>query len=115
MELGVETRGDITIVNIRGKLAFGDVPQFRNQVADQMGRGKVKFIFNLSGMSFIDSAGLGAFVTLSKRIRERKGDLKIVSPQPQVKAFLEVTGLIKIFRVYETNEGAMESFESEAG
>jgi anti-sigma B factor antagonist len=54
---------------------------------------------DLVGLTFCDSAGLGAMVRIHKRLADRDGRLTLVGPTPTVRRSLEITGLDTMFTV----------------
>jgi anti-anti-sigma factor len=57
---------------------------------------------DLSGVTFIDSSGLGTLVKAHKRIRVAGGRLTVTGPQPNVRKVFEISRLGGMLRVYET-------------
>jgi anti-sigma B factor antagonist len=66
-------------------------------------------VVDLSGVDFLDSAGLGLLVALLKRVSERGGDLKIAGLQKKVRMVFEITRAFKVFEIFETNAEAMQA------
>jgi stage II sporulation protein AA (anti-sigma F factor antagonist) len=56
----------------------------------------INLVFNLAGVSFIDSSGLGVLLGRYKRVSKNGGKVMLVSPQPQVRRILELSGLFRI-------------------
>jgi len=50
-------------------------------------------IVDLAEVTFIDSSGLGVFISARKRLRTGSGDLRLRTPQDHVRRVFEVTGL----------------------
>jgi anti-sigma B factor antagonist len=65
-------------------------------------------VVDLSRVTFIDSTGLGVLVGALKRVRE-KGALSLVCPQRQVRRVFEITGLTKVFPMFNSLEEAVAS------
>lgn len=53
-------------------------------------------IFNFSGMTFMDSTGIGMLIGRYKKIKARKASTYIQTPTKQVDRILEISGLYKI-------------------
>lgn len=77
--------------------------------------GKTRFVVDLGGVEYIDSAGLGELVRAMKRAREGGGDVRLCRLCGPVLRIFEITGLNKAFAVYPTREEAVASFLELAG
>ena len=66
-------------------------------------------MINLEKVRYIDSTGLGVLIGGLKRVREHGGSVNLVCTNPQIKKIFDITGLVKIFGIFETksrDEGA---------
>lgn len=68
-------------------------------------------VLNLSGVEFIDSAGLVSFLAIWKHLRKKNGDLKVASAQPQVQQIIELVLLNRVFSLHPTVEEAINAFK----
>jgi len=55
--------------------------------------------FDLSNATFVDSSGLGMFISLQKTLRERSGTVRLLHPAPNVLQILELTRLHRVFEI----------------
>ncbi|MBI4164351.1 MAG: bifunctional UDP-N-acetylglucosamine diphosphorylase/glucosamine-1-phosphate N-acetyltransferase GlmU [Acidobacteria bacterium] len=102
---------DITIFDISGRLTVGaPVTQLKEDVRPIIEAGRTKIILNLSRVTYVDSAGLGALVGLLKSTREAGGQLKLCQLTSKVSALLETAALDKTFEVYPDEAAAHSSF-----
>jgi anti-anti-sigma factor len=58
-------------------------------------------------IEYIDSSGLGTLVGGLKRASEHNGRIGIVCTSPQIRKVFEITGLVRVFSLYETEEEAV--------
>lgn len=102
-----EKIGSVTIVRLSGRLdakAANDIKE--KMYALEFGKdGKV--LLNLSGVSFIDSSGLGLVVSTFRRLREQGGDLVLCGLTPPVRTIFELTRLHRVFDIYEDEQQAL--------
>jgi anti-anti-sigma factor len=69
----------VTIVDMFGRLESGEsIQALLTAVQSEIDDGAVKFIFNLKGLSYIDSSAPGALVALSTEIRGKEGDVRLL-------------------------------------
>ncbi len=61
-------------------------------------------IVNLEGVDFLDSTGLGVLVGALKRVRAHEGSLRLVCTQERLLKIFRITGLAKVFPIYDTVE-----------
>ena len=108
MDLRLRTRqaGRATIVEVGGEVELHSAPQLREEIHRVCGVDNPCVIVDLSGVSFIDSTGLGVLIGGLKRARE-KGSLSLVCPQPKVKRVFEITGLTNVFSIWNSVDEAL--------
>ena len=82
------------VVAVRGEIDVATSPQLRNDLNTLVARGARHITLDFSGVSFVDSSGLGVLVGTYKRLREdQDGSVRIVGAQPSVRKVFEITGL----------------------
>jgi len=54
---------------------------------------------DLSSLTFLDSSGLGALISLHKTLRSRNGQLRLLKPMPNIQQILELTRLHRVFEI----------------
>jgi anti-anti-sigma factor len=78
-----------TIFDMSGRLTAAFRIQLREDVRPIIEAGRTKIVLNLSRLTYIDSAGLGALVGLLKATREAGGQFKLCQLTSKVSALLE--------------------------
>jgi anti-sigma B factor antagonist len=82
------------MVVVRGEIDVATSPQLRNDLNALITRGARDITLDFSGVSFVDSSGLGVLVGTYKRLRDDgDGNVRIVGAQPSVRKVFEITGL----------------------
>ncbi len=112
MQLRISTRtiDGVLIVDCNGRLVFGEESaNLRDTVKKLISENK-NIVLNLSGVSYIDSGGLGTLVALYTSAQTNGGKIKLASLTPRVGDLLQVTKLVTIFEVYDNEEQAVQSF-----
>jgi anti-sigma B factor antagonist len=67
--------GDVTVLTMVGQVLLDDGDRaFRKVIHDLVDRGRVKVVLNMSGVTYIDSSGIGMIAAKLKTLIERKGD-----------------------------------------
>jgi anti-anti-sigma factor len=112
MKVTTRQRGDVTIVDLQGKITIGsgDIA-LRNAVQDAINSGASKVLINLHGVSTIDSSGVGELVSAYTTAANRGARLKLVNLPDKVADILTVTQLITVFDVYDSEDDAIAAFQ----
>lgn len=100
----------VAIIQIDGQLIVGNRQELKTLVQEGLDRGERKFLIDCAKTGYIDSSGLGALVTLSKRVREVNGDLRIAGLNEDLRALFELTKLDTLFHISPTAEDALAGF-----
>jgi len=79
-------------------------------VTSYVDRGFLKFVLNLSGVQYMDSASLGGIVQSFGLVTRRGGRFVLCSCVPRLMDLLETTKLHRVFEVFESDDEAIRSF-----
>lgn len=110
MGFRVLQNGEVTLVEVEGQLIVGNRQELKQQVLDRLEKGDRKFVIDFANTGYIDSSGLGVLVSLSKKIREQGGELRLSSLNEDLRTLFELTKLDTLFRIADTKEMAQEGF-----
>jgi len=112
MPLGVEHQdvaGSTSVITLRGKLMLGEeAAQLEALVPQLLKDGRKYLIFDLSGVTHIDSTGIGRFIDAYSRLGQIGGQLRLAGATGAVRDSFRVTRLDTIFKFYPTVEAARE-------
>jgi anti-sigma B factor antagonist len=97
MSIRSTREGDRVVVTVEGQLVAGNRQQLRDAVLPEIDRGARQFVIDFADTGYIDSAGLGALVSLSKRIREADGTLRLTNLNEDIRTLFELTKLDTLF------------------
>lgn len=115
LKLGVRTLSDgIIVVDLGGRLVFGEeTSALRDKVKSLITEGS-RVVLNLADVTYIDSGGLGTLVALYTTARNAGGSIKLARLTKRVGDLLQVTKLLTVFEVYDSEEAAVQSFRKGA-
>ena len=102
--------GDVTLVEVEGQLIVGNRQELKQQVLEQLEGGDLKFVIDFANTGYIDSSGLGVLVSLSKKIREQGGELRLSSLNDDLRTLFELTKLDTLFRIADDKDQALSGF-----
>lgn len=97
-------------MGVDGQLIVGNRHELKKEVTDKLDAGEKKFVIDFSDTGYIDSSGLGALVTIAKKVREAGGDLKLAGLNDDLRTLFELTKLDTLFTIVESAEEAISSF-----
>jgi anti-sigma B factor antagonist len=87
-----------TIITVHGEIDMATAPQFRHAMTNHLGHGPATSVhLDLSGVTFLDSAGVHAMLAVQRRARLRGSDLILVRSSPRVNRLLDLMGLESTF------------------
>lgn len=113
MEIQIREISNISIVDIKGKLAEQEAnEQLRDTVDSLLAKNKKHILLNLSQMEYIDSSGVGELVQSLKTVENLGGKLKIVNPDNHAYKTLSIALLLPVFDVSKNEEEAIGKFVS---
>ena len=111
MKTTSRTAGDVEIISLQGKITIGaGDTQLRETIAQALANGKTKILLDMSGVTTIDSSGIGELVGAYTTVTNRGGKLKLLHLPAKLNELLHVTQLITVFEVYENERDAVASF-----
>jgi len=101
------TRGDATVVRVEGQLTVGNRHELKAVIQDALEAGARKFVLDCSQADYIDSSGLGALVTIAKRVREAGGVIRLAGLNDDLRSLFELTKLDTLFAIHPDLEQAL--------
>jgi len=116
MTLSIEARsvGDITILTCSGRIVEGDESGALQSAVNELLPLQPYVVLNLSGVSFVDSAGLGTLLRLRAVAQAAAGDLKLCAVNSHFREVLRATKLTTVLVPYESEEEAIAAFYAPA-
>ena len=100
----------VVVVEVDGQLIVGNRQELKQKVLDALEAGDRKFLIDFTRTCYIDSSGLGVLVSLSKKIRDEGGDLRLAGLNEDLKTLFELTKLDTLFAITDSPAEALASF-----
>ena len=107
LKLGHYSKDGIEVVTVEGEIDIYTVPRLRELLIDLAAKNTCQLIVNLDKVEFLDSTGLGVLVGGLKRVRPHDGWLDLVCTQERILKIFRITGLTKVFAIYQTVDQAI--------
>lgn len=103
--------GEVTILDLKGRLRVGGTTvALHRAIRSLIEEGKTLILLNLSGVTYIDSCGLGELIAGHVTVQKSGGEIKLLQLTESLREMMTVTKLLDIFDVYEREEDALPSF-----
>ena len=107
--------GDVTILDLKGKMTLGEGDEIlKDKVNSLAMQGRKRIVLNLSAVPYIDSAGLGEIVRTYTTMSRQGGSLKLLGLTKRITDLLSITKLLTVFETYDNEADAVRSFSSSA-
>jgi anti-sigma B factor antagonist len=104
-----ESEGDAYVVELGGEIDVYTSPKVKDAITELIDQGHYNLVINLEKVRYIDSTGLGVLIGGLKRVREHGGSVSLVCTNPQIRKIFDITGLVKIFGIYEDEAEAQKA------
>jgi anti-sigma B factor antagonist len=114
MQLEQRIVDNVAIVKVIGDITLsrgGDV-LLKDKVQSLLHQGYTNLLIDLSGVSYVDSAGLGELVQTYVTAKNRGGRLRLLNPTKRLNDLLVVTKLLTVFESYDNEAAALASFQA---
>jgi len=104
---------DILVVRLAGRLTLGrNSQELEWHMEELLSQNQKKVVFDLSRLTYIDSAGIGIVTVCSGRLKESGGQLRVACAKGAVQQLLKLTGADRVLLLHATLQSALEAFQS---
>jgi len=112
MKTRIRDVGGVRVLDLEGKITIGsgDV-ELRKSVEDAVTTGHNSILLNLEKVTHIDSSGIGEMVGCFTTMARKGGKMKLLNLTPKINDILQVTQLITVFDVFDSEPEALQSFK----
>ncbi len=114
LKISQKTVNGVTVIDCSGRLIFGDEAAMLRETVKAMLPQTKQIVLNLKNVTYIDSGGLGTLVGLFSSAQAAGCEIKLAQLTPRSTQLLQVTKLLTVFDVRDTEESAIQSFAKTA-
>jgi anti-sigma B factor antagonist len=115
LKLSKRTVDGIVVFGCNGRIVFGEESGLlRDEVKQTVAEGNKRIVLNLGEVNYIDSGGLGTLVALHTTAHNAGGTIKLANLTKRVGDLLQVTKLLTVFEVHNSEYEALEAFRQAA-
>ncbi len=113
MKLRKEMSGDVAVIAVPGDHLDASVTDdFKRDILPLV-EGEKKVLLDMSGLRFVDSAGIGAVLSCLRRLSASEGDLKLCGVSKTVRSSFEIARMHRIIDIFDTCDEGMTAFAQE--
>ena len=100
------SNSQLAVIELHGKLSLETVSNFLQTTRPECAP---ELVLDMSGVKFLDSAGIGALVQLFVHRRGRGQKFALAALTQQAKAVMEVAGLLKLLPAFASVPDAIQA------
>jgi anti-sigma B factor antagonist len=101
----------VSVIALDGRIVLGEESNsLREKLKSLVAEGKKKIVLNMADMRYIDSSGLGTLVAEHLSAKTQGASLRLCNLGTKFHAILQITRLLTVFNVYDTEAAAVSSF-----
>ena len=101
---------EVSIVEVSGKLTSLESGALRSSIGQLLKQGRKLILLNLSGLTYLDSSGIGDLVHTYMSVIKGGGEMKVVGLSDKVEEILKITQLYQVFQEFQDERSALQSF-----
>jgi anti-sigma B factor antagonist len=117
MNFGISSEqldAETAAIVLRGEVDLYTAPRLKEELVRSIELGARRVVIDLTDTAFIDSTTLGVLVGGLRRLRPIGGEVALVITDRNIRKIFEITGLDRVFPIYESRPDAVEGFAVEA-
>ena len=111
VDIQSEQHRQTVVISLTGSFDAMTADQVRSTIGRQFDEGQQQVVLDMSHVDFMSSSGVRVLLEMLKTSRGRGGDLRLAAAQPGVQGVLEISGLVRVIKIYASLEEAVGSFE----
>jgi anti-sigma B factor antagonist len=110
MGFTVRKANGVVVIGVDGQLIVANRHELKERVTEAVDFGSRKILVDFTQTGYIDSSGLGALVSLAKKLREAGGELRLAGLNDDLRTLFELTKLDTLFNITATADEALKGF-----
>ena len=104
--------GEVSVVQFKDRkiLDESNIQEMGRELFELVDQKRTKILLNFMNVEFLSSAALGKLITLDKKLKAAKGQLKLSSIRPEIYEVFAITRLNKLFDIHDDEADALATF-----
>jgi len=113
LQITITEEKDTAVVELAGKVDSFSAAELQEGFKHVKETGKREIILLLKGLEYVDSRGIGAFLSFFKAVRDGGGMVRLAEAPPNILELFNVLGVEDLAEVYPSLEEALENSREE--
>lgn len=106
-----ESRTDgVIVLKLFGNLDMLNAGILKERIRESQAQKEYCFVFDLEGVSFIDSSGFGLIMSLNDKLTHAGGGLRIVNVSKTIQQIFRISKISSVIQIFDTTDEAIQSF-----
>lgn len=115
LEIAEKNIEGVTVLELAGPIMVGDdSSRLRDKSREILNRGRSDLVMDFGRVNYIDSTGLGTILAVYTTARNLGANIKLANLSKKFRDQLRVTGLEKVFEIFDQVDGAVKSYQTKA-
>ncbi|MDA3800199.1 MAG: STAS domain-containing protein [Kiritimatiellae bacterium] len=111
MNIDVLEKNDVKVILVNSSsLDASNIADFKSLVIPEL-EGEEQVVLDLGKLEFVDSSGLGAFLSCMRKVTGSGGVFKLAALNSTVRSLFELVRMHRVIEIYNTVDEAMASFK----
>jgi len=106
VKISIREVGDAKVVEVEGDVDIGTSPLLRSTLFDNL-HSAAKVALNLTAIRYMDSSGIATLIEVLKGSQRLNKEFVLFGLSPAVHEVFRLTHVIRIFRVFQTEQEAL--------
>ena len=111
-EENLNQRDRVVLLNLKGTIETTNAGTLEDVIERVIKEKCYRIVVDLSGVTYISSAGWGIFISEIKRVRRELGDIKLAAMRPEVREVFDLLEFNNILKPYADKQEAIKDFWS---
>lgn len=104
LDIAEEQRGEITIVDIKGRVDSNSAKPFEERLTGLFKAGRNRVVVDFRHILYISSAGCRALLVAGQLAEDNQGKLALCNMTAEVRRVFDLGGLTELFAIYASRE-----------
>ena len=110
MQYELEDKGRFKMIHIIGDITPAVSTNILDTaITDMIAAGHHDFVFNLERTTYLDSSGISIFIHCLCDVQENNGSIYIIAEDTQVRDVLNMVGIDRLIKVYDSEKDFLEA------
>lgn len=111
MQVSERIAEGVNVIGLIGRLDASASNEVEQKLDLLLAAEQVHIVVDLVQLEYISSSGLRILIGALKKARKQQGDIILASLQPFVKEVFEMSGFTQLFKIFDKEEEAINSFK----